>query len=430
MNKSKLGIEILKYLMKSLITTLVISGLLFSISIIINQKHIVASKDKTLDYIKFVKNKFETFIVQENVKSTDIEKINDWIEEYTNIELVLMQDNKILYSTEGAEIHISNEDELELDFKKEVMMFSIPFYDENIVTFFLKEEDFSWAIVINICNSIISILIFITLFLNKIKNKVDYIEEIEKGIKILESGDLENKISQIGNDELANLVKSINNMSVAMKEKIEGEQQAQEANKLLITNISHDIRTPLTPIIGYLTILKTNKDLSEEQKDKFLDTALAKSEQLKERTSMLFEYALLYSNQKQLNKVKVNAKELIEQFIFESTITLNNNNFKVETNIDIEEVFEINIDVNELNRVFDNAISNILKYGDNNFVVIFKASNIDDKLNITLSNHINYDKESISTGLGNNICKSLVNLHGGIFEAKRIDNIYDVYISL
>ncbi|OON93602.1 MAG: hypothetical protein ATN32_08830 [Candidatus Epulonipiscium fishelsonii] len=145
---------------------------------------------------------------------------------------------------------------------------------------------------------------------------------------------------------------------------------------------------------------------------------------------MLFEYALLYSNQKQLNKIKVNAKELIEQFIFESTITLSNNNFKIETNIDIEEAFEINIDVNELNRVFDNAISNILKYGDNDFAVIFKSLNIDNKLNITISNHINYDIESISTGLGINICKSLINLHGGIFETKNIDNTYEVYISL
>ncbi|ONI45403.1 hypothetical protein AN640_04610 [Candidatus Epulonipiscium fishelsonii] len=145
---------------------------------------------------------------------------------------------------------------------------------------------------------------------------------------------------------------------------------------------------------------------------------------------MLFEYALLYSNQKQLNKIKVNAKELIEQFIFESTITLSNNNFTIETNIDIEEAFEINIDVNELNRVFDNAISNILKYGDNDFAVIFKSLNIDNKLNITISNHINYDIESISTGLGINICKSLINLHGGIFETKNIDNTYEVYISL
>ncbi|ONI44476.1 hypothetical protein AN641_06730 [Candidatus Epulonipiscioides gigas] len=429
--KSKLGVEILQYLIKSLIITFVISNLLFGFSIIISNIINQHNSEQSINYIKTVKQEFEEFIEQEKVKSDDIILIDTWIKRYHNINLVLIQDNKIIYaSNSDTEINFMSNDELEFDFD-EVMTFSIPFNDKVVITFISNDGGYSWIIIfLSLMNIVLSIIIFIYVFLRAIKNKVDYIKEIESGIKILESGDLDTTIHQIGNDELTSLAITINNMSTAMKERIDGEQRAQEANKLLITNISHDIRSPLTPIIGYLTILKENKNLSLEQKNKYLDTALLKAEQLKERTNMLFEYALLYSNQKQLNKVKVNARTVLEQFVFESTIALNNSDFETETNISINEFLEIKIDVQEISRVFDNTISNILKYGSNKFPIVFKVFTENNSVKVKISNHINENNIKVSTNLGNNICKNLLSLHQGKFEIKEEDNIYEVEITL
>ncbi len=283
------------------------------------------------------------------------------------------------------------------------------------------------TLIFAIINIIIAVTVFSIVFLRMLSHKLDYINEIEKGIKILEGGDLENVISQVGEDELTNLAVSINNMSSAMRDRIEGERQAREANKLLITNLSHDIRTPLTPIIGYLTILKDDINLTYEQRQKYLSTALAKAEQLKERTNMLFEYALLCSNKKKLNKVKVNAKEILEQFIFENTLVLNNNGFSVETIIDVDDAVEIEVDINEFSRVFDNIISNIIKYGSD--TVVFNVVT-EYKLKITVTNAISIEGKALSTGLGNNICKNIIELHGGSFNCYEADSLYSVEISL
>ena len=399
--------------------------------------------------MKNIREDFVEFTKEESIKSTDYDKIYEWVKSRENIELKLIRDNKIIYHSDDDEFLVYNTEKdnkestnsfdeinsgpykIEMDGEGAEIIFSSELIDGEIVGIIKEDKDYIWFDVLTALSVIFSIVLFIGIFLYLLREKIKYIKEIEESIKILESGNLNHQIPQIGNDELQNLASNINKMSEAMKERIEGEAKAQEASKNLITDISHDIRTPLTPIIGYLTILKDNKNISEEEKDKYIDLVLSKANQLRERTNMLFDYALLYSNQKSLERITINAKDLLEQLIFEHSCILERNEFKVDCINNQNQNVQINVDVNELNRIFDNITSNIIKYADKSYPISIEVILENENIKIKIQNNINKtESKRESTKLGINICENIMKLHEGKFSVYINEDIYTVEIDI
>ncbi|MCS4464602.1 HAMP domain-containing protein [Clostridium botulinum] len=85
---------------------------------------------------------------------------------------------------------------------------------------------------------------------------MNYIEEISKGLLQISKGNLDYRVKRVGNDELALLADNINYMAKELTDKIEKERKIEKAKNDLITNVSHDLRTPLTSIMGYLGLIK------------------------------------------------------------------------------------------------------------------------------------------------------------------------------
>ena len=399
--------------------------------------------------MKNIREDFVEFTKEESIKSTDYDKIYEWVKSRENIELKLIRDNKIIYHSDDDEFLVYNTEKdnkestnsfdeinsgpykIEMDGEGAEIIFSSELIDGEIVGIIKEYKDYIWFDVLTALSVIFSIVLFIGIFLYLLREKIKYIKEIEESIKILESGNLNHQIPQIGNDELQNLASNINKMSEAMKERIEGEAKAQEASKNLITDISHDIRTPLTPIIGYLTILKENKNISEEEKDKYIDLVLSKANQLRERTNMLFDYALLYSNQKSLERITINAKDLLEQLIFEHSCILERNEFKVDYINNQNQNVQINVDVNEINRIFDNITSNIIKYADKSYPISIEVILENENIKIKIQNNINKtESKRESTKLGINICENIMKLHEGKFSVYINEDIYTVEIDI
>ncbi|MGO4987585.1 histidine kinase dimerization/phospho-acceptor domain-containing protein [Gallicola sp. Sow4_E12] len=111
----------------------------------------------------------------------------------------------------------------------------------------------------------ISFLAFLGIVLYSIRRKLKYITKIESELKILGGGDLTYPITIKGKDELASLAKEVERMRCALLERQETEEAAHEANRGLVTAMSHDLRTPLTALIGYLELLKLDSDYTEQQ---------------------------------------------------------------------------------------------------------------------------------------------------------------------
>ena len=128
-----------------------------------------------------------------------------------------------------------------------------------------------------------------------------YIDLVSDGLLEISKGTLNYRIKKYGDDELTSLSNNINFMAEELKNKMEMERQAQGTKSELITNVSHDLRTPLTSIKGYLGLIKEKKYLEEHQLEQYINIAYNKSEKLEVLINNLFEYTKLTSNGTNLN---------------------------------------------------------------------------------------------------------------------------------
>ncbi|MDO7202964.1 histidine kinase dimerization/phospho-acceptor domain-containing protein [Paraclostridium bifermentans] len=121
----------------------------------------------------------------------------------------------------------------------------------------------------------------------KIEKKVDYIEYIDRNIKDIEKGDLEHELDVIGNDELSSIAQSENNISDRLDKALESQLKGERTKTELITNVSHDLKTPLTSIISYIDILKNN-ELDEQTTKTYIDILDKKAAKLKTLVEDIF----------------------------------------------------------------------------------------------------------------------------------------------
>lgn len=193
------------------------------------------------------------------------------------------------------------------------------FFTSLKISFMNFTAAWSWAI-----PTYILIFHFLT------RKKIKYIKEITSGVQEISKGNLDFQVAEKGNDEFRILAKNINRMSVELKNKIEDERRAEKTKNELITNVSHDLKTPLTTIIGYLTLVKDKKYDSEKHMDDYIERAYSKSLRLKKLIEDLFEYTKITNGVIKVNKTKVNLVELMEQLLGEMSILAKQNNLSFE----------------------------------------------------------------------------------------------------
>ena len=135
-----------------------------------------------------------------------------------------------------------------------------------------------------------SILLFTMYFILFSHNFVMYVREIIAGIEHMKNGDFTGEIPVRGEDEFSEIAASINEMRKDLYETLESQRIAEQTKDELITNVAHDLRTPLTSILGYLDLLTQGDFLTEEQRQKYLGIVSAKARQLETLIRDLFDY--------------------------------------------------------------------------------------------------------------------------------------------
>lgn len=158
------------------------------------------------------------------------------------------------------------------------------------------------------------IAMLLTFFLTS--RKVKYIKQIAEGAVEFSNGNLDYRIQKKGMDELGFLAESMNSMAEKLKENIEKERAQEEFKTELITNVSHDLRTPLTSLIAYMQLVGDEKT-TEENKKKYTAVSIEKAYKLNKLIEDLFEYSKLESGGISLNKREANVVEILEQSIGE-----------------------------------------------------------------------------------------------------------------
>lgn len=288
-------------------------------------------------------------------------------------------------------------------------------------------------------------LLVFTLFVNK---KVKYIKFLSSEVKVIKDEDFGKTIEVRGQDELAELCSSINNMSLELREKIDNEKKIEQNKNELITNVSHDLRTPLTSILGYVDLLKQN---GFEDKEKFVEYTSIIDERSKSLNTLineLFEYTKLNSHDIKLNYSTVEIGSLVEQLSGEYSLIFKKEGLELISEIPEEDIF-VDIDIQMIVRALENLLINAKKYSVRNSQVLVKLLQESNDIVISVENKVeNISQDDLdnlferfykvdkarktgdSTGLGLSIVKRVVELHKGLVKAELINGVIKFKIIL
>lgn len=265
----------------------------------------------------------------------------------------------------------------------------------------------------------------------------------------LANGELDYRISEEALNRLHGPfyehAKNLNLISEGMKKAIENELKSERMKAELITNVSHDIKTPLTSIINYVDLL--SKPHEEEKTEEYIDVLQRQSQRLKRLTEDVVEASKASSGNIQVHMDVVSIKEIIEQASAEYEERLKEKNLLLITKIP-EEKIEVDADGRLLWRVFRNVFSNASKYsmdGSRVYIdVVEDGENVITTIKNTSKNQLNITEEELmqrfvrgdssrhteGSGLGLNIAKSLMDLMQGSFEIQIDGDLFKSIITV
>lgn len=292
---------------------------------------------------------------------------------------------------------------------------------------------------------LISVLIFIFIFFIislafLFDKRTKYLKYITSSLSGLTEGNFYIKLKVDGNDEISFLADRINMMAEKIQEKFEEERLLEKSKNTLIANLSHDLKSPLTSIIGYLTLVKESNNLTNIEKS-YMETIFKNSLRLKTRLDELFEFTKLNNSNLILNYESINISKLTRQYHQEQNSILETMGFK--TNLSIEENIYMNIDVEKFIRIFDNIYTNVKKYATLPGEFTVSLAKNTEKIFLSFKNYlINFKEIDLikifdefyradearsdkdSAGLGLFIVKRIVELHNGRVWADIEQNKY------
>lgn len=312
----------------------------------------------------------------------------------------------------------------------------------GLVLLFMALIASEWFLLFFTCGIIMTIILLIIGI-----RKIIYLDKIMEGVKDVAEGKLNAPIKEKGNGQLAELAHNINNIKEGLRKSLENEMKSESMKTELITNVSHDLKTPLTSIINYIELLK-REDIKPETAKDYVSILDKKSQRLKVLIEDLFEASKAASGAMELNITKLDIGELLRQAVGENNERFEDKNLEVKLNIPQEKIF-VNGDGKRLYRVFENLISNSVNYSlSNTRVYIDMKREEDGEVNITVKNisayELNFDTNEITSrfkrgdasrttegsGLGLAIAKSIIELHGGEFNIAIDGDLFKAIIVL
>lgn len=278
---------------------------------------------------------------------------------------------------------------------------------------------------------LLSICIFLG-FALYITKRLSYLSYVIEGTEKIKEGELDYKIKISGNDNFTSLAENINNIGEGLDKAIEEQVKSERMKSDLITNVSHDLKTPLTSIINYVDLIKKEDSIQPEYINDYINVLESKSKRLKLLIEDLFEASRVSSGNIELQVSKIDLVQLLRQSIGELEEKLSVNNLSIRLNVPNEKVY-IWADGRRMYRVFENLLSNIAKYSLESTRVYLDVYESGDDVKIVMKNissyELNFDPSEImerfkradesrnteGSGLGLAIARDLVNLQGGKF---------------
>lgn len=320
----------------------------------------------------------------------------------------------------------------------------------NLNYYFRIFKDITYILLGRNIAILVVLIFFSVLYLYLLTRKsINQLHNIISNLENIDNDNLNINIPITTYNEIGSLAVNINNLVESANEALVNQKKADKTKNELITNVSHDLRTPLTSILGYLNIIDNDKYRDEVELRYYVNIAHEKAKVLDVLINDLFELTKMRNDGVKLDLYKIDVVELLGQLVAYNRVAFDNKGIIGRTFFS-EDKFFVNGDGNKLARTFENIISNAIKYGaTSNYIDIFTSvnnnigeviiRNYGDPIPLIDLPHI-FDRfyrveksrtsEQGGSGLGLAIAKGIIELHNGTISVESNEDATSFIIRL
>lgn len=283
---------------------------------------------------------------------------------------------------------------------------------------------------------VVSLVVIVVLLFQGVRKNFDYLFEVVQASEGLYE-DTDEIITLSA--ELKEIEAMMNHVKLDIRQNRTAAKEAEQRKNDLVVYLAHDLKTPLTSVIGYLTLLEEEREISPELQIKYLGIAKDKAERLEDLINEFFEITRFNLTTLSLDKSKINLGRMLEQIVYEFEPMFREKNIKCKPSIPTD--LQCYMDAEKMERVFDNLLRNAVNYSYDDSTILLTVEEKEDVVSIVVQNEGNTIPEEKlgrlfeqffrldsargsrngGAGLGLAIAKEIVELHGGVIDARSED---------
>ena len=407
----------------------------------------------------------QSYILENGIESTDPKLFSEWVQMQKYVYLMIYKDDELFFSSD-MEIEDTKPDKDEKPDKPTEggdkgdgeeaspstpgsgITVDMPTYEElkeyaakndlhpiNVGdgVLFASIADFTeyfYYDVSNILSLIAAVIGFAVVFIIFFSKILSRVTRLAADVNRVAEGDMTYSIRSQGNDEISRLSSQVENMRSSILENLEREREVRAANEELITSMSHDIRTPLTVLLGYIDVMKMHPH--DEAMGEYIKATEATAMRLKKLSDDMFGYFLVFGDKAiEANVQDYDGTTLLSQMLDEHILLLHENGYSVsyEEGPGLDGV-SIMTDAPKAMRLIDNIFSNLHKYSDSERPITVSVGAEGGRISLTVENGIaSGSRTAESNGIGLKTCVKLAELLDIGFEYERLSDSYKTVIT-
>jgi len=363
----------------------------------------------------------QSYIEKNRLSARDREQITKWAKTQPLILLEIYRSNVLLYSSYAPEEAMENDEEA--PHYPWVSYYEVTFSDGKTDVVIYADDSYRFFTLLTIAALGLSVLLFLGVFLFGCQSLIRYICELSDEIQMMEGGCLDIPITIKGDNELSSLAQSLDSMRKAFKDQKEREAEMFLTNQTMISQMSHDLRTPMTVLQIYTDILKYNR-CKPEQVNEYLIKIDEKVAQMKQLSENLFEYSLISKEQQISLEGPIPFREAVHDLLSEAVAYLSFHGFFFELELDWPQA-NVYVHPPYIRRILDNVTSNIFKYAAMDVPLFIRAGAEEEMVFLSFQNSISPSAaEQEGTQIGITNMKAMMEKMGGECQVFHSDSVF------
>ena len=367
----------------------------------------------------------QEYINDKQLASRDSVKLEHWIQEQKLLSLTIYKDGILVFDSDYPDREIWH-DEIEFVNYDWMSYDTIVFSDGEAEIQLNGAYRYQFYNIIRLIEMAFSFILFFLVALLGIRKKMAYIRLLYREVELLETGGLNYQVTVKGEDELSMLAAGLESMRRSFLESRKKEEDTVQKNQRMITEMSHDLRTPITSILLYTEIILNGKAKSAEQEKTYLAKIRQKAFLVKQRTDRLLEYSLKAEQTKEAEMETGVFTDVFFEQLSDFCGYLEQKGFQIDLDVRWPDN-RIRYMEDYVTRIMDNITSNIVKYADISMPVIISIKESQKIIQIQFQNHVNNPDFPIdSTGIGLQNIENMMTKMGGEYKASCFNHMFRI----